>query len=92
MIARHEFLQLRRLRNVLFSSVSSEMDKLTFDQCANYAKDAFQALGLSTAPIDSVGSLTESDELKEGQRGRDAQSKNSGISKKKNIENVTEIM
>ena len=70
--------QLRRLRNVLFSSVSSEMDKLTFDQCANYAKDAFQALGLSTAPIDSVGSLTESDELKEGQRGRDAQSKNSG--------------
>ena len=27
----------------------------------NYAKDAFQALGLSTAPIDSVGSLTESD-------------------------------
>ena len=37
------------------------MDKLTFDQCVNYAKDAFQALGLSTAPIDSVGSLTESD-------------------------------
>ena len=37
------------------------MDKLTFDQCVNYAKDAFQALGFSTAPIDSVGSLTESD-------------------------------
>ena len=53
--------QLRRLRNSLCHSASSEMDKLTFDQCVNYAKDAFQALGLSTAPIDSVGILTESD-------------------------------
>ena len=53
--------QLRLLRNSLCHSASSEMDKLTFDQCVNYAKDAFQALGLSTAPIDSVGSLTESD-------------------------------
>ena len=136
--------QLRLLRNSLCHSASSEMDRLTFDQCVNYAKDAFQALGLSTAAIDSVGSLTESDfptnevraletrqrdetrayinflkevnsdvgkvkailqalktgqeqqhiankefatrlekvydELKEGQRKRDAQSKNSGIS------------
>ena len=53
--------QLRLLRNSLCHSASSEMDKLTFDQCVNYAKHAFQALGLSTAPIDSVGSLTESD-------------------------------
>ena len=53
--------QLRLLRNSLCHSASSEMDKLTFDQRVNYAKDAFQALGLSTAPIDSVGSLTESD-------------------------------
>ena len=53
--------QLRLLRNSLCHSASSEMDKLTFDQCVNYAKDAFQALGLSTAPIDAVGSLTESD-------------------------------
>ena len=53
--------QLRLLRNSLCHSASSEMDKLTFDQCVNYAKDAFQALGLSTAPVDSVGSLTESD-------------------------------
>ena len=53
--------QLRLFRNSLCHSASSEMDKLTFDQCVNYAKDAFQALGLSTAPIDSVGSLTESD-------------------------------
>ena len=168
--------QLRLLRNSLCHSTSSEMDKLTFDQRVNYAKDAFQALGVSTAPIDAVGSLTESDfptnevralemrqrdetrayinflkevnsditevkailralkagqeqqyspilsslssdvsdvkqkveedvankeditrlekkidELKEGQRERDAQSKNSGMSKKKNIENLTEI-
>ena len=53
--------QLRLLRNSLCHSASSEMDKLTFDQCVNYAKDAFQALGVSTAPIDAVGSLTESD-------------------------------
>ena len=139
--------QLRLLRNSLCHSASSEMEKLTFDQRVNYAKDAFQALGLSTAPIEAVGSLTESDfptnevraletrqrdetrayisfleevnsdvgevkallqalktgqeqqhiankefatrlekvydELKEGQRKRDAQSKNSGISKKR---------
>ena len=168
--------QLRLLRNSLCHSTSSEMDKLTFDQRVNYAKDAFQALGVSTAPIDAVGNLTESDfptnevralemrqrdetrayiiflkevnsditevkailralkegqeqqyspilsslssdvsdvkqkveedvankeditrlekkidELKEGQRESDARSKNSGISKKKNIENLTEI-
>ena len=53
--------QLRLLRNSLCHSKSSEMDKLTFDQRVNYAKDAFQALGVSTAPIDAVGSLTESD-------------------------------
>ena len=53
--------QVRLLRNSLCHSASSEMDKLTFDQCVNYAKDAFQALGLATAPIDAVGSLTESD-------------------------------
>ena len=53
--------QLRLLRNSLCHSTSSEMDKLTFDQRVNYAKDAFQALGVSTAPIDAVGNLTESD-------------------------------
>ena len=53
--------QLRLLRNSLCHSTSSEMDKLTFDQRVNYAKDAFQALGVSTAPIDAVDSLTESD-------------------------------
>jgi len=53
--------QLRLLRNSLCHSTSSEMDKLTFDQRVNYAKDAFRALGVSSAPIDAVGSLTESD-------------------------------
>ena len=53
--------QLRLLRNSLCHSTSSEMDKLTFDQRVNYAKDAFQALGVPTAPIDALSSLTESD-------------------------------
>ena len=53
--------QLRLLRNSLCHSTCSEMNKLTFDQRVKYAKDAFQALGVSTAPIDTVGSLTESD-------------------------------
>ena len=53
--------QLRLLRNSLCHSASSKTDKPTFDQRVNYAKDAFQALGISTAPIDAVGSLTESD-------------------------------
>ena len=53
--------QLRLLRNSLFHSTSSEMDKATFDRGVNYAKDAFRALGVSTASIDAVGSLTESD-------------------------------
>ena len=52
--------QLRRLRNSLCHSTSSEMDKLTFDERVNYAKDAFKALGVSTAQIDAVVSLTES--------------------------------
>ena len=53
--------QLRRLRNSLCHSKNSEMDKATFDQRVNYAKDAFKALGVSTVPIDAVGGLTESD-------------------------------
>ena len=53
--------QLRLLRNSLCHSISSEMDKATFDQRVNYAKDAFQALGVPTAPIDALSSLTESD-------------------------------
>ena len=53
--------QLRLLRNSLCHSTSSEMDKATFDQRVNYARDAFQALGVSTAPIDALVSLAESD-------------------------------
>ena len=53
--------QLRLLRNFLCHSTSSEMDKVTFDECVKRAKDAFQALSVSTASIDAVGSLTESD-------------------------------
>ena len=53
--------QLRLLRNALCHSTSSEMDKITFDQRVQHAKDAFIALGVTTAVIDAVGSLTESD-------------------------------
>ena len=53
--------QLRLFRNSLCHSSSSEMDKATFDQRVNYTRDAFQALGVSTAPIDAIVSLAESD-------------------------------
>ena len=53
--------QLRLLRNSLCHSTSSKITKVTFDQYVKHAKDAFQALGVSTAPIDAVGSLLESD-------------------------------
>ena len=53
--------QLRRLRNSLCHLSNSEMDKATFDQHVNYAKDAFKALGVSTVPIDAVGGLKETD-------------------------------
>ena len=53
--------QLRLLRNSVCHSTSSEMTKVTFDQYLKHVKDAFQALGVSTAPIDDGGSLLESD-------------------------------
>ena len=53
--------QLRLLRNALLHSPSPEMDKITFDQRVQHAKDAFKALGVTTAVIDTVGGLTESD-------------------------------
>ena len=52
--------QLRLLRNSLCHSSSSEIDKPTFDQYVQHAKDAFKALGVKTDPIDVLGSLTES--------------------------------
>ena len=53
--------QLRLLRNSLCHLSNSKMDKTIFDQRVNYAKDAFKALRVSTAQIDALGSLTESD-------------------------------
>ena len=53
--------QLRLLRNSLCHSPSSEMDKITFDQRVQHAKDAFKALGVTTPVIDAVASLIESD-------------------------------
>ena len=53
--------QLRLLRNAFCHLPSSEMDKITFDQRVQQAKDTFKALGVTTAVIDTIGSLTESD-------------------------------
>ena len=53
--------QLRRLRNTVCHSSRLEMDKATFDQNIQYANEAFKALGISTASIDAIGSLTASD-------------------------------
>lgn len=53
--------QLRLLRNMICHSSSSKMNKTTFDQCVEHAKDAFKALGIKTDVLNTVGSLTESD-------------------------------
>ena len=53
--------QLRLLRNSFCHLPSSEMDKITFDQRVQHAKDTFKALGVTTVVIDAIGSLTESD-------------------------------
>ena len=53
--------QLRLLRNSLCHSDKSEIDKSTFDQYVQHAKEAFKALGVKTDPIDAIGGLTESD-------------------------------
>ena len=53
--------QLRLLRNSLCHSDKSEIDKPTFDQYVQLAKDAFQVLGIMTDPIDAIGGMTESD-------------------------------
>ena len=53
--------QLRILRNLLCHLDRSEIDKPTFDQYVQLAKEAFKALGIMTAPIDAIGGLTESD-------------------------------
>ncbi|KAL9973813.1 hypothetical protein ACROYT_G020316 [Oculina patagonica] len=53
--------QLRLLRNAFCHSSSSEIEKKTFDQYIQHTKDAMKALGVTTDPIDAVGSLTASD-------------------------------
>ena len=53
--------QIRRLRNSLFHRHTSEIDKATFDQYVQYAKDAFEALGVKTDPIDNIGGLSDSE-------------------------------
>ena len=53
--------QLRLLRNSLCHADKSEIDKPTFDQYVQLAKDAFQVLGIMTDPIDAIGGMTESD-------------------------------
>ena len=53
--------QLRRLKHSLFHSTSAEMDRATFDLYIQYTKDAFTALAVSTARIDAIGNLTQSD-------------------------------
>ena len=52
--------QLRLLRNFVAHITSSELDSLTFEQLLNYAKAAFQALGVPTASIDEFARVTES--------------------------------
>ena len=52
---------LRLLRNSLCHADRSEIDKPTFDQYVQLAKEAFKALGIITDPIDAIGGLTESD-------------------------------
>ena len=53
--------QLRLLRNTLCHLKESKLDKIKFDQYVQLAKDAMNALGVNTDPIDAVGSLAESD-------------------------------
>ena len=53
--------QLRLLRNSFCHLDRSEIDKPTFDQYVQLAKEAFTALGIKTDPIDAIGGLTESD-------------------------------
>ena len=53
--------QLRLLRNAVSHSPSSEIPKATFDMYIQLTKDAFQALGVSSSCVNTIGSLTEAD-------------------------------
>ena len=53
--------QLRKLRNSISHAAILELDSPTFEQYLNYAKAAFQALGVPTASIDEFARVTEYD-------------------------------
>ena len=53
--------QLRLLRNSICHKPSAEIDKKTFDQWVQHAKDAFEALGITTDPVDTIRVMTEAD-------------------------------
>ena len=53
--------QLRLLRNSICHKPSAEIDKMTFDQWVEHAKNAFEALGIATRPIDTIRVMTEAD-------------------------------
>ena len=54
--------QLRLLRNTLCHQISTQkIDKATFDNYMQLAKDAFTALGQNTTKIDEIASLGEDD-------------------------------
>ena len=54
--------QLRLLRNTLCHQTSTQkIDKATFDNYIQLAKDAFTALGQNTTKIDDIGKLGEDD-------------------------------
>lgn len=54
--------QLRLLRNALCHQISTQkIDKATFDNYIQLAKDAFTALGQNTTKIDEIGKLGEDD-------------------------------
>ena len=60
--------QLRLLRNWLCHSDKSKIDKPTFDQFVQLAKEAFKALRIVTDPIDVIGGLKEVRKLEESLR------------------------
>lgn len=57
--------QLRLLRNSICHKPSAEIDKMTFDQWVQHAKDTFKALGITTDPIDTIRDMTEAEFLTE---------------------------
>ena len=53
--------QLRILRNTLFHTSSPQINKVTFDDYVQHAKDAFTALNFSTTSLERTGNMKELD-------------------------------